>query len=57
MMGENDLKNRVGQGFIFHIIIPAHYSELVKELVRLKIIHTSACLNLIYGTIKQKSKT
>ena len=56
-MGENDLKNRVGQGFIFHIIIPAHYSELVKELVRLKIIHTSACLNLIYGTIKQKSKT
>ena len=24
--GWNDLKNRVGQGCIFHIIIPAHYT-------------------------------
>ena len=51
------LKHGVGQGFIFHAIIYAHYIFLAKRLlVKLKNLHTSVCLNLNYGTTKQKQK-
>ena len=44
----------IGKGFIFHVIIAAHYTSIENLLVKLKNLHTSACLGLSYGTTKQK---
>ena len=50
------IKKGVGQGCIFHVIIPSHYIFLVKILlVKLKHLYTSACLKLNYCA-KQKPK-
>ena len=48
------LKYRVGQGFIFHVIVPVHCFLVKILLVTLKNLHTSAYLNLNYCTTKQK---
>ena len=50
------VKNRVGQGCIFHVIIPAHYFLVKNLLVKIKNLHTSACLKLNCCTTKQKPK-
>ena len=56
-MVDKRVKNRVGQGCIFHVIIFCSlYFLLNILLVKLKDIHTSACLKLNYGTTKQKPK-
>ena len=48
------VKKWVGQDFIFHTTIPAHYIFLMKFLlVTLKNVKTLACLNLSYGTSRQ----
>ena len=55
------------EGFIFHVFIPAYYTLhitlhithyiLVKiKEVKLKNLHILKCLNLSYGTTKQKTK-
>ena len=50
------LENRVGQGFIFHVITPAHYILLKILLVKLKIFRPSAYFNLHHNTKKHKQK-
>ena len=47
------LENRLGQGFIFHVITPAHYILLKKLLVKLKIFRSSAYFNLHHNTQKK----
>ena len=41
---------------VFHVIIPAHYTLVKMKEVKSKNLNTSACLNLNYGTAKQKPK-
>ena len=50
--GWNGLK--IGEGFIFYVIIAALYLLVQIKEVKLKNLYTSACLNLKYGTTEQK---
>ena len=52
------LKDRVEQGCIFHIIIPARYTYFLVKLllVKLKNLHTSAWSKVNYWITKHKPK-
>ena len=48
------LRSGVGKGCLFHVIIPTTFYFLV--FIKLKNLHTSACLKLNHCTAKHKPK-